>query len=52
MTVLFSWLVVLTAELNLQYLNVNIASSLKLSGEDELNPGPYKITRSVQGSFN
>ena len=52
MTVLVSLLVVLTAELNLQYLNVKITSSLKLSGDVELNPGPYQIIRSVQESFN
>ena len=52
MTVLVILLVVLTAELNLQHLNVQIKSSLKLSGDAELNPGPYQIIRSVQGSFN
>ena len=52
MTVLASLLVVLTAELNLQHLNVKIMSSLKLSGDVELNPGPYQIIRPVQGSFN
>ena len=52
MAVLLSLLVVLTAELNLQHLNVTITSSLKLSGDAELNRGPYQIIRSVQGSFN
>ena len=32
-------------------MNVKITSSLKLSGNAELNPGPYEIMRSVQGSF-
>ena len=45
-------LVVLTAELNLQHLNFEITSSLKLSGDAELNPGPFEIIRSVQGSFS
>ena len=35
MTVLISWLVVLTAGLNLQYLNVKITSSLNLSVDVE-----------------
>ena len=52
MTVLVSLLVVLTAELNLQHLNVKITSRLKLSGDIELNQGLYQIIRSVQGSFN
>ena len=52
MAVLVSLLVVLTAESNLQDLNVVITRSLKLSGDVELNPGPYEIKRSVQGSFN
>ena len=52
MTVLVSLLVVLTAKLNLQHLNVKITSSLKFSGDAELNPGPYEIIRSVQGSIN
>ena len=25
---------------------------MKLSGDVELNPGPYEVKRSVQGSFN
>ena len=50
--VLVSLLVVLTAELNLQELNVKITSSLKLPGDVELNPGPYQIIRSVQRSFS
>ena len=50
MTVLVS--LVLTAELNLQHLNVKITSSLKLSGDVELNPGPYEIIKSAQGRFN
>ena len=33
-------------------LNVKITSSLKFSGDAELNLGPYEIIRSVQGSFN
>ena len=45
-------LVVLTAELNLQHLNFEITSSLKLSGDAELNPGPFGIIRSVQGNLN
>ena len=52
MAVLVSLLVVLTAESNLQDLNVIITRSLKLSGDVELNPGPYEIKRSVWGSFN
>ena len=53
MTVLVGLLVVLTAELNLQHLNVKIACNLKLSGDFELNlAGPYEIIRSVQGRFN
>ena len=32
--------------------SVKATSSLKLSGDIELNPGPYEILRSVQGSFN
>ena len=47
MAVLVSLLVVLTAESNLQDLNVVITRSLKLSGDVELNPGPYEIKRSV-----
>ena len=52
MTFVVSLLVVLTAEFNLQHLNVIITRSLKLSGDAELNPGPSEIIRSVQGSFN
>ena len=53
MTVLVGLLVVLTAELNLQHLNVKTACNLKLSGDFELNlAGPYEIIRSVQGRFN
>ena len=52
MAVLVSLLLVLTAELDLQYLNVIITRILKLSGDVELNPGPYEIIRSIQGSFN
>ena len=52
MTVLVSLFVVLTAVLNLQYLNVKITSSLKLLGGVELNPRLYEIIRSVQGGFN
>ena len=50
-TVLVSSLVALTAELNLQHLNVKVTSSLELSGDAELNPGSYQVIRSVQGSF-
>ena len=42
---------VLTEELSLQHLNVKITSSLKLTGDAELNPEPHEIIRSVQGSF-
>ena len=49
---LVSLLVVLTAELNLQHSNFKITSSLKLSGDAELNPGPYEIIKSVLGSFS
>ena len=52
MAVLVSLLLVLTAELDLQHLNVIITRILKLSGDVELNPGPYEIIRSIQGSFN
>ena len=52
MTVLVSLLVVLTAELNLYILNVKITSSLKLSVDVKLNPGPYQMIRSVQRSFS
>ena len=48
MTVLVSLLVVLTAELSLQHLNVKISRSLKLSRDVEVNPGPYEITRSFR----
>ena len=49
---LVSLLVELTWELNLQHLNVIITRSLKISGDVELNPGPYQIIQSVQESFN
>lgn len=49
---LVSFLVVLTEEMNFQYLFVNIASSLKFSEVIELNPGLYEIMRSVQKSFS
>ena len=52
MTVLVSFLVVLTEEMNFRHLFVNIASSLKLSEDIELNPGQYEIMRSVQESFS
>ena len=52
MTALVSLLVAVTAELNLRHLNVKVTRSLKLSGDVELNPGPYEVIRSVQGSFN
>ena len=48
MTVLVSLLVVLTAELNLQYLNAKISRSLKLSRDFEVNPGRYEIIRSFR----
>ena len=51
-TVLVSLLVLWIAELNLHHLNVIITRCLKFSGDVELNPGPYEIIRSVQGSFN
>ena len=43
---------VLTTEFDLQHLSVEITSSLRLSGDVELNPGPQEIIRSVQGSFS
>ena len=46
----FAW--ILTAELNLEHLNVIITRSFKLSGDLELNPGSYEIIRSVQGNLN
>ena len=52
MKMLVSLLVVLTEEMNLQHSFVKIAGTLKLSGDIELNPGPYGTIRSVQGSFN
>ena len=52
MAVVVSLLVMLLAELDVQQLVVNSISTLKLSGDVESNPGPYEITRSVQGSFN
>ena len=52
MTVLVSLFVVLTAVLNLQYLNVKITSSWKLSEGVELNPRLHEVIRSVQGSFS
>ena len=52
MIVLLCLLLVLTEQLNLQHLFVKITSNLKLSGDIELNPGPHKIIKSVQGSFN
>ena len=52
MTVSVRVRIVLTAELNLQHLNVKITSSLKLSADVALNPGPYEITRSVQETLN
>ena len=52
MTVSVRVRIVLIAELNLQYLNVKITSTLKLSGDVALNPGPYEITRSVQKTLN
>ena len=42
----------LTEEISLQHLFVEVANSLKLSEAVELIPGPYEIIRSVQGSFN
>ena len=52
MAVLVLLLVVLTATLNLQDLNVKITSTWKLSGDVELNPEPYEIIKSVQESFS
>ena len=52
MIVLIS-LLVLTSEVNLHHLHdAEITRSLKLSGDVELNPGPFEIVRTVQGSFN
>ena len=51
-TVIISLIVVLTTELDLQYLRDEIVSTLKLSRHVELNPGPYEIIRSVQRGFN
>ena len=52
MIVLISFLV-LTSEVNLHYLHdADLTKSLKLSGDVELNPGPYEIVRTVQGNFN
>ena len=46
-------LLVLTSEVNLHHLHyVEITRSLKLSGDVELNPGPFEIVRTVQGSFS
>ena len=46
-------LLVLTSEVNLHQLHdAEITRSLQLSGNVELNPGPYEIVRTVQGSFN
>lgn len=42
MTVLVSLLVALTGEMYLQQLFVKMTSSLKLLGDIDLNPGPYK----------
>ena len=39
--------------MNLHHLHdAEITRSLKLSGDVELNPGPFEIVRTVQGSFN
>ena len=52
MIVLIS-LLVLASEVNLHRLHdAEITRSLKLSGDVELNPGPFEIVRTVQGSFN
>ena len=41
-----------TSEVNLHHLHdAEITRSLKLSGDVELNPGPFEIVRTVQGSF-
>ena len=41
-------LLVLTSEVNLHHLHdTEIIRSLKLSGDVELNPGPYEIVRTV-----
>ena len=46
-------LLVLISEANLHHPHdAETARSLKLSGDVELNPGPYEIVRTVQGSFN
>ena len=46
-------LLVLTSEVNLHHLyDAEITRSLKLSGDTELNPGPYEIVRTIQGSLN
>ena len=36
----------------IQHLFIALTCSLKLLGDVELNPGPYKILKSIQGSFN
>ena len=42
-----------TSEVNLLHLHdAEITRSLKLSGNVELNPGPFEIVRTVQGSFS
>ena len=52
MIVLIS-LLALTSQVNLHHLHdAEITRSLKLSGNVELNPGPYEVVRTVQGSFN
>ena len=52
MIVLIS-LLVLTSEVNLHHLrDAEITKSLKFLGDLELNPGPFKTVRTVQGSFN
>ena len=52
MIVLIS-LLALTSQVNLHHLHdAEITTSLKLSGNVELNPGPYEVVRTVQGSFN
>ena len=52
MIVLIS-LLVLTSEVNLHHLHdAEITRSLELSGDVELNPGPFGIVRTAQGSSN
>ena len=53
MIVLISLLLALTSQVNLHHLHdAEITRNLKLSGNAELNPGPYEVVRTVQGSLN